>query len=83
MTPQQNKPTGTPVPPAKPATKPPPFHYHPDYGLPDDYRLRILADADTLGVPAAAALHRVSESCIYKWRKVIREAEEVLKDNEE
>lgn len=54
-------------------TNPPPFYYHPAYGLPDDYRLRVLADAETLGVPQAAALHRLSTGCIYKWRKVLRE----------
>ncbi len=47
--------------------------YHPDYGLPDEWRLQILRDAQDLGVAEAAAKNGVSAGAIYKWRLAIRE----------
>lgn len=58
-------------------THPLPFRFHPDFGLPDDLRLTILRDAETIGVRQAAKLHRVSESAIYLWRKALREADNI------
>ena len=45
------------------------FHYHPDYGLPDDVRMTILKDAAVIGVKRAARAHGVSTTVIYNWRK--------------
>ena len=42
---------------------------HPSYGLAEETRQRILADAALMGVTKAAQLHRVSDVAIYNWRK--------------
>ena len=46
---------------------------HPDYGLTDDLRLAAVQDAEIISVKQSAALHRVSVTSIYKWRKVLGE----------
>lgn len=48
------------------------FDCHPDYGLPDEVRLTILRDAEALGVKRAALLHKVSDTIIYRWRKLLK-----------
>lgn len=50
--------------------------FHPAYGLPDDYRLRVLEEADFRGVAATAERHHLSETAIYNWRKAYRAAKE-------
>ena len=42
---------------------------HPSYGLAEETRQRVLADAALVGVAKAAQLHRLSETAIYNWRK--------------
>lgn len=46
--------------------------YHPAYGLPDDYRRRVLWDAEIHGVKHAATKHCLSETAIYKWLRAYR-----------
>lgn len=43
--------------------------YHPSYGLPDLYRLRALAHADTVGMRQAANDFRISTSTLYCWKR--------------
>lgn len=40
---------------------------HKDYGLPEEFRLRVIATAAQLGVTAAATAHRVSAASVYNW----------------
>jgi len=47
------------------------FNYHPDYGLPDEVRLRAVFDAKAMKVKTAAEINRVSVASIYKWRTAI------------
>jgi len=42
---------------------------HPDYGLTEEFRRKVLETAGIIGVKAAAAMHRVSMGSIYNWRK--------------
>lgn len=42
---------------------------HPAYGFAAETRLRILRDADLMGIRAAAEVHSVSLASIYIWRK--------------
>jgi transposase-like protein len=46
--------------------------YNHDYGLTNDTRRKIIDDADTEGVKAAATKHNVSTVIIYSWRRNIR-----------
>lgn len=39
----------------------------PAYGLPEEFRLRVIATAQQLGVATAAAAHRVSAASVYNW----------------
>lgn len=43
--------------------------YHPDYGLPDPYRVRALDLARMTSVAYASKRLNVSVSSIYRWRK--------------
>jgi hypothetical protein len=49
----------------------PPFH--PDYGLPQAYRLQVLRTAEQTSPAQAAEMHNVGISSIYRWRKAINE----------
>lgn len=42
--------------------------YHPAYGLADDTRKKILADAAETSVQEAAKKHNVAQSTVYRWR---------------
>ncbi len=46
-----------------------PLPFHPAYGLTDETRRQILADAERLGVVKAAALHGVHHTTVYIWRR--------------
>ena len=48
--------------------------FHPDYGLPQPYRLRVLRTAEQTSPAEAAEVHNVSLSTIYRWRAVMRRA---------
>jgi hypothetical protein len=50
----------------------PPFH--PDYGLPQPHRLKVLHLADQTNPATAAETYNVGVSTIYKWRVVMRSA---------
>jgi len=39
----------------------------PAYGLPEEFRLRVITTAQQLGARAAAAAHSVSISSVYNW----------------
>ena len=43
------------------------LNYHPDYGFPNVYRVRVIESALLLGVAAAALSYNVGQSTIYKW----------------
>lgn len=43
--------------------------YHPDYGLPDSYRVRALDLARMTSVGYASKRLKVSAASIYRWRK--------------
>lgn len=43
--------------------------YHPDYGLPQNKRDAVIADARRLGPIAAAAVHNVGLTSVYRWLK--------------
>jgi transposase-like protein len=43
--------------------------YHPDYGLPDEVRIRALRDAEDMHISLAAQKNRVAMSTLYRWRK--------------
>jgi hypothetical protein len=49
------------------------FNYHPDYGLPDDVRLRAVFDSKAMKVKAAAKTNRVSVASIYNSRKKLEQ----------
>jgi transposase-like protein len=49
------------------------FNYHPDYGLPDEVRLRAVFDAKAMKVKTAAKTNKVSVASIYKWRKKLEQ----------
>lgn len=44
---------------------------NPAYGLPDSVRKAALEDAERIGVKAAAELHKLCFTSIYKWRRLI------------
>ena len=48
--------------------------FHPDYGLPQDYRLRVLRTAEQTSPAQAAEIHNIGLSTIYRWRAVMRRA---------
>jgi transposase-like protein len=50
------------------------LQYHPDYGLPDEMRLKAVRDAQLTEVKVSAQINRVSASSIYKWRKRAEDA---------
>lgn len=50
-----------------------PFGRHPSYGLADETRMKILRDADAMGVKSASEKNRVSIQSIYSWRKWVQE----------
>jgi len=41
--------------------------YHPDYGLGDEYRRKVLVEANQIGVMPAAEKNRVSFQAVYRW----------------
>lgn len=47
----------------------PPFH--PDYGLPQQHRLKVLSLADQTNPATAAKTYNVGLSTIYTWRRVM------------
>lgn len=53
------------------------FPYHPDYGLPDDYRRQVVLFAlDTCPVRAALKFN-LARSTVYKWVKDYKETNHV------
>ena len=54
----------------------PAFDYHPDYGLPDELRLRAVFDAKAMKVKTAAETNNVSVASIYKWQKRLKAQED-------
>lgn len=51
-----------------------PNPFHPDYGLPQDHRLKVLTLADQTNPATAADTYNVGLSTIYRWRAVMRGA---------
>lgn len=47
--------------------------YHPDYGLPQPYRMEVLRTAEQTNPMTAAEAHNVALSTVYKWRKAMRQ----------
>ena len=47
--------------------------YHEDYGLGDEYRTKVLADAKSIGMTKAAEKNRVGLSSIYRWKQAYEE----------
>jgi transposase-like protein len=47
--------------------------YHPDYGLPDDFRQAVIRKAEQDGPRVAAAAFNVALSTVYKWRREFKE----------
>lgn len=43
------------------------FPYHPDYGLPDEYRTRVVLHALATSVASAALTFNLAPSTIYRW----------------
>jgi transposase-like protein len=43
--------------------------FHPDFGLPNELRVKAIADAERIGIAAAAELNKVTKQSIYAWRK--------------
>lgn len=43
--------------------------FHPDYGFPDEFRLRVLRIAKQTSVAKAAELFGVSIQAVYNWRR--------------
>lgn len=41
--------------------------YHPDYGLGDEYRRRVVDEAKQIGVMPAAEKNSVSFQAVYRW----------------
>ncbi len=46
--------------------------YNHDYGLTNDTRRKIIADADAEGVKVAAEKNNVSTAVIYSWRRSVK-----------
>lgn len=51
----------------------PPSPFHPDYGLPQTYRLQVLRTAELTSPAQAAETHNVALSTVYRWRKATNE----------
>ena len=49
------------------------LNFHPDYDLTDELRLKILKDAEDMGVREAAEKNNISERAIYRWRAALRD----------
>lgn len=49
------------------------LNYHPEYGLPDEIRIKAVRDAQVTDVKMSAKINRVSTVSIYKWRKRLEE----------
>jgi transposase-like protein len=47
--------------------------YHPEYGLPDELRMKAVREAEQGQVKHSATKNRVSIGSIYKWRKRMQE----------
>lgn len=45
------------------------FPYHPDYGLPNDYRQQVVASALSTNVVSASIRFNLHQSTVYKWLK--------------
>lgn len=43
-------------------------NYHPAYGLADETRKKVLADAAETSVQEAAKKHNIAQSTVYRWR---------------
>jgi hypothetical protein len=43
--------------------------FHPDYGIPDEYRHIAVSHAQALGVPAAAKLSSMHPETVRQWCK--------------
>ena len=41
--------------------------YHPDYGLTDELRLRVINDAQAMGAKRAAIKNNVHVASVYNW----------------
>jgi hypothetical protein len=48
--------------------------FHPDYGLPQPHRLKVLHLADQTNPATAAETYNVCRSTIYRWRRIMRGA---------
>jgi len=48
--------------------------YHPDYGLPQPHRLKVLHLADQTNPATAAETYNVGLSTIYNWRRAMAQA---------
>ena len=59
---------------AAPIMPNPPSPFHPDYGLPQQYRDLVLRTAERTNPATAAETHNVGLSTIYRWRAVMRGA---------
>jgi hypothetical protein len=51
-----------------------PSPFHPDYGLPQPHRLKVLHLADQTNPATAAETYNVCQSTIYRWRRIMRGA---------
>jgi hypothetical protein len=51
-----------------------PSPFHPDYGLPQPHRLKVLHLADQTNPATAAETYNVGLSTIYNWRRIMRGA---------
>lgn len=49
-----------------------PFPYHPEYGIPDEDRMRAVTLAKAAGFPAAAESTGFGQSSIYRWAADMR-----------
>ena len=54
------------------------FGYHPDYGIPDEQRAKVVLRAEAVVPVLAAAEYNVSLSSVYSWIKA-RKQQEVKK----
>ena len=54
--------------------------YNRNYGIPNNMRRRILNDAEIIGVKDAAVQHKVSQTTVYSWRRMVRAYEQGWND---